>query len=163
VWLHLRPQQQSIPLVIEAVRRFSPAPVVALADIPADEQALELMERGAVGYCHSHASAPLLKQVATVVTNQGLWVTPTLLGRLIRASLPITTTSEAHHELSLGLLSAREREVAEAVSAGASNKEIARKLRITERTVKAHMSAIFNKLGVRDRLHLALLVRGADR
>jgi two-component system, NarL family, nitrate/nitrite response regulator NarL len=122
-----------------------------------------LMERGAVGYCHSHASAPLLKQVATVVTNKGLWVTPTLLGRLIRASLPITVVSEPRDEAPLRQLSSREREVAEAVSAGASNKEIARRLQITERTVKAHMSAIFHKLGVRDRLHLALLLRGRER
>ena len=44
------------------------------------------MERGAVGYCHSHAGREMLTQVATVVANQGLWVGPNLLQRLIRAS-----------------------------------------------------------------------------
>jgi DNA-binding NarL/FixJ family response regulator len=57
-------------------------------------------------------------------------------------------------------LSGREAEVAREVVAGRSNKEIARVLGITERTVKAHLGAIFAKLGVRDRLQLALRLTG---
>ena len=57
-------------------------------------------------------------------------------------------------------LSDRETQVARLVSAGASNKEIAENLLITERTVKAHLSAVFEKLGVRDRLQLSLRVNG---
>ena len=56
-------------------------------------------------------------------------------------------------------LSIREREVALAAANGASNKEIARELKITERTVKVHLGAVFAKLDVRDRLHLAILLR----
>ena len=159
VWLHLPPDPASAAeLVSDTAQLLAPARIVALSDTPSDNQALDLMERGAVGYCHSHAGAAMLKQVETVVSNQGLWVGPTLLRRLISSSLPslpdrIAATGP------LGTLSAREREVAVAVSRGASNKEIARELLITERTVKAHLSAIFLKLGVRDRLHLALIVR----
>jgi len=47
-------------------------------------------------------------------------------------------------------------QVARAVSAGRSNKEVADKMFISERTVKAHLGAIFEKLGVRDRLQLVL-------
>jgi two-component system, NarL family, nitrate/nitrite response regulator NarL len=53
-------------------------------------------------------------------------------------------------------LTSRELMVAEQVAHGASNREIAVALEITERTVKAHLSAIFDKLGVRDRVQLAL-------
>ncbi|UUA74872.1 helix-turn-helix transcriptional regulator [Cellvibrio sp. QJXJ] len=56
----------------------------------------------------------------------------------------------------LNLLTGRERAVAELVAAGKTNKEVARELDITERTVKAHLGASFEKLGVRDRLQLAL-------
>lgn len=57
-------------------------------------------------------------------------------------------------------LTPRENAVAKAVAAGQSNKEVARQLDITERTVKAHLSAVFTKLGVRDRLHLVLAISG---
>src|SRR4029079_5547655 len=62
-------------------------------------------------------------------------------------------------------LTLRQREVAEAIARGASNKEIARRLNVTERTVKAHLTNMFRNVGVFDRLHLALLlnnVRGAS-
>jgi DNA-binding NarL/FixJ family response regulator len=71
--------------------------------------------------------------------------------------LPVV--AEAPADWSAGLTE-REREVARAVASGASNKEIARRLGITERSVKAHTGAIFEKLGVRDRLQLSLVVHG---
>ena len=57
-------------------------------------------------------------------------------------------------------VSAREAEVAQAVAAGKSNREVAEQLFISERTVKAHLGAVFEKLGVRDRLQLALRLSG---
>jgi len=159
VWLHLPADAAAAyRLLDDATRLLAPARVVALSDTPSDEQALDLMERGAVGYCHAHAGAAMLQQVATVVGNHGLWVGPALLQRMIRASLanvPATSPPETR----LASLSIREREVADAVGRGANNKEIARELAITERTVKAHISAVFLKLGVRDRLQLALMMR----
>jgi DNA-binding NarL/FixJ family response regulator len=59
-------------------------------------------------------------------------------------------------EPTLNSLTSREVMVAEQVARGASNREIAEALEITERTVKAHLSAIFEKLEVRDRVQLAL-------
>lgn len=60
----------------------------------------------------------------------------------------------------MATLTRREQEVASAVANGSSNKEIARQLGITERTVKAHTGSVFQKLNARDRLHLALMVNG---
>lgn len=159
VWLHLPSSAAAAAeLVSHAARSLAPAKLVGLSDTPSNEQALELMERGAVGYCHSHAGPAMLHQVATVVSNQGLWVGPSLLNRLIRAAQgKIPETPDAEEVLED--LSPREREVADLVGTGATNKEIARELGITERTVKAHLSAVFTKLKVRDRLQLALLMK----
>ena len=55
-------------------------------------------------------------------------------------------------------LTEREYAVAVAVGKGLNNREIAESLGITERTVKAHLTAIFEKLGLRDRVQLALTV-----
>jgi len=59
------------------------------------------------------------------------------------------------------LLSARETQVARSVQAGRSNKEVAALMFISERTVKAHLGTIFEKLGVRDRLQLVLRLSAA--
>jgi two-component system NarL family response regulator len=56
-------------------------------------------------------------------------------------------------------LTPREREIALSVSGGLSNKEVARQLAITERTVKAHLSNVFEKLNVKDRMALSILLR----
>ena len=58
----------------------------------------------------------------------------------------------------LAELTRREREIAELIGNGESNKQIARTLMITERTVKAHLTEIFRKVGLADRLRLALLM-----
>jgi DNA-binding NarL/FixJ family response regulator len=60
-------------------------------------------------------------------------------------------------------LTAREQETAALLARGASNKEIARQLDITERTVKAHVGAMLEKLGVRDRLRLSLIINGIEK
>ena len=59
-------------------------------------------------------------------------------------------------------LTPREREIVSALARGETNKEIARQLEITERTVKAHVSAMLEKLGARDRLQLSLIVNGVE-
>ena len=63
-------------------------------------------------------------------------------------------------EVSFDDLTKRERQVAQSVSSGLSNREIAERLNISERTVKARLTTVFQKLGVRDRVQLALLMRG---
>jgi DNA-binding NarL/FixJ family response regulator len=57
-------------------------------------------------------------------------------------------------------LTAREREIAKLAARGTSNLQIAETCDISERTVKAHMSSIFDKLSITDRLQLALRVHG---
>lgn len=134
---------------------------VVLADIPDDEQALACFAAGARGYCNTHAVAEVLRQVADVVAQGGLWIGETLMQRLLRGTSQLLAAQPAAVKVQWGAtLTKREREVAEAVAAGASNKEVARQCKITERTVKAHVGAVLEKLGVRDRLQLAIIVNG---
>lgn len=134
---------------------------VVLADIPDDEQALACFAAGARGYCNTHAVPDLLRQVADVVAQGGLWIGETLMQRLLRGTTQLLSAQPPAAKVAWGTtLTKREREVAQAVAAGASNKEVARQFNITERTVKAHVGAILEKLGVRDRLQLAIIVNG---
>jgi len=160
VWL-LVPEDSTVAANLLAAVKvpLASAAVVALSNTPTDEQALELLSNGASGYCHAYAATPTLLQVATVIANNGLWVGPGILGRFIRAAQAGLGPSP-QAEAGLDSLSAREHEVAMAVGRGLTNKEIARELSITERTVKAHLSAVFAKFAARDRLQLVLKLRG---
>lgn len=140
--------------------------VIVLSSVPSQEEGLLALERGARGYCHALGAAGLLREVALVVRYGGLWVGPDLLARAIRAAGAVIGQAGAPDigiTRVLSSLSEREREVAFAVAEGLSNKSVAQRLGITERTVKAHLSAVFDKFGVRDRMQLALRIsqRGA--
>jgi DNA-binding NarL/FixJ family response regulator len=130
-------------------------PVVVMAATPNEAQAFHLIKAGAVGYCHVEAAPEQLREVALVVEHGGLWMPPELMQRFLALSVRVVPT-EIPREPELDELTSRELMVAEQVARGASNREIAEALEITERTVKAHLSAIFEKLGVRDRVQLAL-------
>ncbi|HNB65809.1 MAG TPA: response regulator transcription factor [Rhodocyclaceae bacterium] len=130
-------------------------PIVALDAEPDAAGALRVLQAGAAGYCHRLAAPEIFHQVATVVRHGGLWLRPELMGRVLGATFAVTSRP-ASVPAGLQRLSPREREAVLAVARGGTNKEVARQLGITERTVKAHLSAAFEKLGVRDRLQLVL-------
>jgi DNA-binding NarL/FixJ family response regulator len=138
--------------------------VVLLADEPDESVVEEALALGASGCCNTNAAPEVLRQVALVVENGGLWVGQSLLLRLVGgASRALATKSERPPRVDWAmLLSEREVQVARLVAGGASNREVAEQLSITERTVKAHMSAIFEKLGLRDRLQLSLHINGVN-
>lgn len=161
VWLRLSAET---PLAdqVQAVRRHLPdAALIVLADTPSDDEGMRAFSAGARGYCNSHAAEAVLRQVFTVVSEGGLWIGESLMERLLVgiARLPGGAVAPAPKNGWHEKLTEREWEVARAIATGASNKEVARQLGITERTVKAHVGVIFAKLEVPDRLHLALRIR----
>lgn len=166
VWLRLDSERPALEQVAVLRKAVGASPVIALSNQPDNEEALVLFSAGVRGYCNAHATAANLRQVANVVQAGGLWIGEALMQRLLastqsamsRIAVAAPATDESAGADRLSVLSKRELEVARTVSGGSSNKEIARQLGITERTVKAHVGAIFQKLGVRDRLHLALVV-----
>ena len=162
-WYHL-PGSGPVHERLAPIMAQAEHPIVILSDQPGDEEALECFALGARGYCNTHADPLLLQRIATVVVQGGLWIGESLMQRLLlgTARMPLPKPVGAPTDWA-ALLTERERQVASEVAAGASNKEVARRLEITERTVKAHVGAVLEKLGVRDRLQLALIVNGRSR
>lgn len=152
------------PVWTDAVTRLLAARprvrVVVLSPAPDQAEGLQAINLGARGYCHLFSVPELLQDVAGVVAQGGLWVGPELVDRIVAAARDLLQRSPAAAtvlpEADVAALSARELEVAQAVAAGKSNREVAEQLFIAERTVKAHLGSVFDKLGVRDRLQLAL-------
>jgi two-component system nitrate/nitrite response regulator NarL len=130
-------------------------PVIGMVGVPGESDAFELLKLGIQGYCHVEAAPEQLREIALVVEHGGLWMPPDLMQRFLAVStrvLPVAAPAPPQ----LNDLTPRELMVAEQVARGASNREISETLNITERTVKAHLTAIFEKLGLRDRVQLAL-------
>jgi len=132
--------------------------VVAASMRPNDEEGRQVLATGVKGYIHAYIPTTALETVLTTVHAGGVWLGPTLLARLLRQIDRKLPERPAWHEA----LTTREREVAQRVAQGYSNQAIADALGITERTVRAHITAAFEKLGVTDRLMLALKVHGVE-
>jgi two-component system, NarL family, nitrate/nitrite response regulator NarL len=159
-WLHMNEDRQHwMQGAVQRIAKHYPnAKIVVLANAPDQAEALYALSLGAVGYSHAYATADALSEIRTVIEHGGLWLGNSLLQKLIEVSTKLTSTQTDHVEALLSQLTQREREVAVEAAKGLSNKEIARILEITERTVKAHLASIFERLKVRDRLHLALIL-----
>jgi len=124
---------------------------------PHDEEGTQALAAGASGYCHGYAPVASLEQVLGVVDAGEIWMGRSLVQRLLRL---VDERAAAAVPWKSDLLTIRETMVARRAARGESNADIARALGISERTVKAHLSSIFDKLGVSDRLQLALLMHG---
>jgi two-component system nitrate/nitrite response regulator NarL len=124
---------------------------------------LAALASGAMGCCSPDLGPEQVRRILTIVEEGGVWISnaalPQLLQRLRNKSVAASPSeSESLADEELSELTHREREIARMVAAGDSNKIIARKLNITDRTVKAHLTTVFQKLNVHDRLQLALYV-----
>lgn len=161
VWCRLR-ANEDLSTVLAAMDRTGGHPVVVLGDEPDETLVMQAIAAGAAGCCNSRAAPDVLRQVATVVSNGGLWIGQSLLQRLVTGTAKSygQRPNEVKNFGWESKLSERELQVAKLVAGGASNKEVADRLSISERTVKAHLTAIFEKLGLRDRLQLSVTVNG---
>jgi len=124
---------------------------------PNDKEGVQAILNGALGYCHAYAPAATLTHVLRTVAMGSVWMGASLVNRLLRQVGTIAPApAHWHHDA----LTERERAIALHVSQGESNSQIAAAMGISERTVKAHLTSVFEKLDIQDRLQLALRVHG---
>jgi two-component system, NarL family, nitrate/nitrite response regulator NarL len=135
---------------------------VVLTSHPDEQEGIAALKAGARGYCDRDIEPRLLSKALDVVQKGEIWVGRKLIPHLLEELTALTEqqVKETPPELDsrLDRITPRERQIVQLLSSGASNKEIAKKLNVTERTVKAHLTAIFRKLGISGRLQLALFV-----
>ncbi len=122
----------------------NPPPVLVLTTFDSDNQILRAIEAGAAGYLLKDAPRETLFAAVRSAVAGGSPLAPSVAARLMHRLVP---GPRAGGEA----LSGRELEVVALVARGASNKEIAHALHISEATIKTHLAHIFEKLGVSDR------------
>jgi DNA-binding NarL/FixJ family response regulator len=143
----------------------SPPAVLVLTTFDADELVMRALRAGAAGFLLKDTPpAEIVRAIELVHAGDGM-LSPTVARRLI-ALVAGDSDAGARYEAArerLATLSAREREVALAVGQGMANAEIASTLHMSVATVKAHVSRLLTKLGVENRVQIALLVQEAQR
>lgn len=132
-------------------------PIIAVAEIPTFQESLLLLQRGIRGYGNRHMRLENLAQAIQNVTAGQIWLPPAIITQLI--STAGTGSAVQPDTRILEPLSEREQEVARHVSRGMSNQEIADTMHVSLRTVKAHLSSIYQKTGLRNRLELGLKLK----
>jgi len=136
-----------------AITREAPETKVLILTVSTEDGHLkESLRRGASGYLLKSSPADALYQAVRDVTRGETPVPGTMAGRIL-AALGLGEGGSAPAR-DAGL-SAREQEVLRLLSRGATNKEIASALDISENTVKAHLKSILRKLGVTNRVEAA--------
>lgn len=148
---------------VDLIGRNPATRVVVMSRAPSEDEGIAALRAGARGYCNAYIDPRLLEKVIGTVQAGEVWVGRKLIDRLVEL---VASSAAPHRQPNIDnavfdSLTPREREIAVLVGEGVSNKIIARRLDITERTVKAHLGAVFSKLGMPGRLQLALLVTGS--
>ncbi|MEZ5272070.1 MAG: response regulator transcription factor [Ilumatobacteraceae bacterium] len=146
-----------------ALRRMADPPhVIVLTTFQADEHVMSALRAGADGFLLKDTPpTEIVNAVRLVAAGEAMLspsVTRTLLSHLGNDERVDRRRLAAER---LATLTEREQEVAMAVGAGASNAEIAASLYMSEATVKAHVSRLLTKLGVANRVQIAIVVHDA--
>jgi DNA-binding NarL/FixJ family response regulator len=138
----------------EATRRLqeldAPPPVLALTTFDDDAVLWGALTAGAAGFVLKDSPAEVLVTAVRAVAAGGAWLDPRVLPRVLARARDGSPASPSATR-ALEQLTPRELDVLRRICRGANNTEIAEELRVAERTVKSHVSAIFMKLGARDR------------
>lgn len=138
------------------LKSFPAINVIMLTASEAEENVTATLEAGVKGYLLKGTSGTELVRIARAACNGECYVTPTLAAKLLcqikqKQTQQKALQNDGHSELTL-----REEEVLGHVAQGMTNKEIARALALSEKTVKHYMTIIMQKLQVRNRVEAVI-------
>ena len=139
---------------IEATRQLADGPgprVLILTTFDLDEYVFDALRAGASGFLLKDVTAERLFDAVRVIAAGEALLAPAVTRRLIIEFTRLRPVSDTPPSAVLSTLTPRETEVLRLVAEGMSNPEVARRLVVTEETVKTHVSRILAKLGLRDR------------
>jgi len=136
-----------------------PTRVGVCSDIPNIREMLECVRLGAKAYCNSHMATLHYHQMLQLLANGQSWFPPQMLDETFRLAQQAANPSSNQEQLEI--LTNREKDIALAVGEGKSNRQIADLFDISEPTVKTHLTNIFKKLELKDRVGLVLYLKQA--
>lgn len=147
------PDRDGLSVLEEVNFDTSSTRVIVLTATEDDREVVRAMRLGARGVVLKQSASDLLLKSIRKVHAGEIWLDKKMTAEVMRA---FAQSAEAGARREKPLLSDREKEIVQLVAQGFRNREIGEKLFISEQTVKNHLHNIFDKLGVSDRLELAL-------
>jgi len=150
------PGRDGLALLKEIRAEWTDVPVIILSSYDNGEYVKTALADGAAGYLLKDTTPEDLVQAITVaMSGSGNVLSP----RAVRNMFEVQSTSPAREEPghSDAGLTKRESDVLQLLAKGSSNREISRQLFLSEKTVKAHLAAVFRKLGVTNRTQAAMV------
>jgi len=157
ILIHAASFNDDIDSILASVDELFSVPIGIAADQPNLQEMISYRSPNVRAYFNSYMAGTHYQQMVEFITCGQYWYVPGLLSSALKIANE-SIESDAKKEKVLKGLTKRQKEIARLVSRGLNNKKIAKKCNITERTVKAHLTKIFEKSGVHDRVSLALLI-----
>lgn len=153
---HLNDFKDDIEYFIKQIQEYKNIYLIALSNTPTNLEGCKLLRLGYKSYLHSISNYQILKSAIESVITGNIYLYPELMQFLISQ---VGITQENKKDKNLDILTPKEMEVLKLVSKGYSNSKISKELNIAEITVKKHIGSMFQKLDVKDRLSLALILK----
>lgn len=126
-------------------------------DLPDLGKMLRYTNLGIKGYCNTYMAKPHYDQFILMLRDGHSWYPPELLSQAL--SIAHSSVSPDVSDEQLSELTSRQKQIAFSIAEGKSNKIVAEECGIAERTVKSHLTQIFSKLGVPDRIGLVIYLK----
>ena len=155
------PGLDGLAATVELRRSPEPPHVIVLTTFDDDDYVLRALAAGADGFLLKDTPPPEILEAIRRVADGDPMLSPSVTRSLIKQVAPPDSSRTARALQKLAHLTEREREVALAVGRGLSNSDIAGELFLSVPTVKAHVSRLFEKLGVTNRVQIAIVVHDA--
>jgi len=157
------PKGDLVQTLLDVREKNPTTKVIILTAYSEDENILNAAKGGAKGYALKGIDFPTLLQAIKTVHKGGLWIDRETPSADAFEEIARGQTNEAHVENTndiINTLTKREKEILRLVSEGLTNEEIGKRIFISEKTVKTHLTNIFDKLKVNNRFKAALLIMG---
>ena len=151
----LMPNSPGMDAIRELCATPWPVRIVVLSSSISKEQIVRALQLGARGILQKTSVSELAKAIAAVLQGQ-YWIAGRSINNVVQVITELSATLPADQPPSSYGLTLRELEVVRLVTQGCSNREIAAQLKISEETVKRHISNVFVKVGMSNRVELTL-------
>jgi len=155
LFIHLQSFKENITTLFED---FKNCKIALLSDNPSFKEGYRFLGFNIKAYANTYMAMMHYKQLIGMLKSGNSWFYPEFTTQLLNYAIE-SSSKDKKSEIELEKLSNKEKEVVFLVVKSLKNLEIAQRLNIKERTVKQHLSNIYAKLDIHDRVSLALMFR----